>query len=122
MGAIILIVIALNFMSLKKWLVYGVTLAEQKLGSQTGQLKLKYVYNLSLGNYPILTKLIPFPLFCKMVDKALDDMKDMINNNELISKVLSVGNNDPEVEIVPDTEVPYKVLTTPADLADSESK
>ena len=69
----------------KSWLVWAVSEAEKMLGSGTGQLKLRYVYDSAVIRFPILAKLIPFTMFSKMVDSALDIMRNMIESNEAIA-------------------------------------
>lgn len=84
--------IALQFKSFKEWLVWGVTEAESYLGSGTGQLKLKYVYNLAITRFPLITKLISFNMFSKLVDFSLIRMREMLENNEMIKKALETDN------------------------------
>lgn len=81
-------VIALQYKSLKEWLVYAVSEAESVLGSQTGKLKLRMVYDMAVERFPILSKVIPFSLFSKMVDDALIVMKEMIENNKSIADAI----------------------------------
>lgn len=63
----------------KQWLLYAVVEAEKELGSKTGQLKLRYVYNLFVSKFKMLSYIISFETFSMLVDEALDEMKDMIN-------------------------------------------
>lgn len=80
--------VILDFSSFRHWLLYGVIKAETYFGSKTGKLKLEYVYNLALVKYPIITKLIPFKLFSKLVNLSLAAMKTMLSENEEIKKVI----------------------------------
>ena len=75
-------------MGFKNWLVWAVSEAEKMLGSGTGQLKLRYAYNAAIKSFPILAKLIPFSIFSKLVDSALDVMRDMIENNDSIAEAI----------------------------------
>lgn len=68
----------------QKWLLYAVTEAEKEFGSKTGVLKLRFVYNWFLEAYPLLSKLITFENFSQMVDKALEEMRHLINTNMAI--------------------------------------
>lgn len=68
----------------KEWLLYAVTLAEKELGSGTGRVKLRYVYNLAIDKFPIFTKLISFEDFSKMVDETLIIFNEMIKSNNNI--------------------------------------
>lgn len=73
----------------KNWLVWAVTEAESLFGSKTGQLKLRYAYELAIKRFPILAKLIPFSLFSKFVDSALEVMRNMIENNQSIADAVA---------------------------------
>lgn len=73
----------------KNWLVWAVSEAEAMFGSGTGKLKLRYAYELAIERFPILAKLIPFALFSKLVDGALDIMRDMIENNKNIAEAIT---------------------------------
>lgn len=87
-------------MGFKNWLVWAVTEAESMFGGGTGQLKLRHAYDLAIRTYPTFAKIIPFSLFKWMVDKALEIMREMIENNGKIAGVI-VGvepEEDPEAE------------------------
>lgn len=73
----------------KNWLVWAVSEAESVFGSNTGKLKLRYAYELAVDRFPTIAKLIPFALFSKMVDEALDIMRDMIENNKNIADAIT---------------------------------
>ena len=87
--AVFLIALTMWLMGFKNWLVWAVSEAEAVLGSKTGQLKLHYVYNLAVANFPIAAKLIPFTVFKKLVDAALDVMRDMIEKNISIAEAIT---------------------------------
>lgn len=87
--AVFLIALSIYIMGFKEWLVWAVSEAEKMLGSGTGQLKLRYVYDAAVIRFPILSKLIPFGIFSKMVDSALDVMRDMIANNASIAEAIT---------------------------------
>ena len=72
----------------KNWLVYAVTLAESELGSGTGQLKLRSVYNMFVLRFPKLSMIITFERFSELVDDALDIMRKMLEN-EKIANIIS---------------------------------
>ena len=91
---IIVGIIALQYQSFKIWLLWGVSEAEEFFGSGTGQLKLRYVYNLAVDKYPLIAKLTPFSLFSKLVDLALDAMREMIETNETIAGILQPGTEE----------------------------
>lgn len=87
--AVFLIALMMWLMGFKNWLVWAVSEAEAVLGSKTGQLKLHYVYDLAVARFPIAAKLIPFTVFSKLVDAALDVMRDMIENNTSIAEAIT---------------------------------
>lgn len=87
--AVFLIGLGIYIMGFKEWLVWAVAEAEKMLGSGTGQLKLRYVYDAAVVRFPILAKLIPFSMFSRMVDSALDVMNDMIANNSSIAEAIT---------------------------------
>ena len=69
----------------RKWLLWAVTEAEKELGSGTGALKLRQVYDLFVTRFPCLARVISFALFSRMVDEALEEMRDMLASNEAVS-------------------------------------
>ena len=73
----------------KNWLVWAVSEAEAMFGSNTGKLKLRYAYELAVERFPVAAKFIPFTLFSKLVDGALDVMRDMIENNKSIAEAIT---------------------------------
>lgn len=73
----------------KNWLVWAVSEAEAIFGSKTGKLKLRYVYDMAVERFPIIAKVMPFSVFGKLVDDALDVMRDMIENNKDIADAIS---------------------------------
>ena len=87
--AVFLFAFTMWMMGFKNWLVWAVSEAEAVLGSGTGQLKLHYVYDLAVARFPIAAKLIPFAVFSKLVDAALDVMREMITNNISIAEAIT---------------------------------
>lgn len=71
-----------QLLKVKEWLLYAVVSAEKELGSGTGQVKLRYVYDMFIARFPSFVKIIPFELFSAFVDEALDKMKGMLESNE----------------------------------------
>ncbi len=78
----------------REWLVYAVTIAEKELGAGTGQIKLRYVYDLFLNKFPWLAKLLSFEGFSKMVDEALEDMKHLIATNDHVNEFVEGGKDE----------------------------
>lgn len=75
----------------KQWLLYAVTEAEKDLGSGTGKLKLRQVYDLFLQRFPIVSRMISFEQFGQYVDDALDEMKRILAGNRQINKYVQTG-------------------------------
>lgn len=75
----------------REWLLWAVIEAEKALGSGTGQLKLRKVYDLFVVRFPWLAKIIPFEMFGKMVDDALDEMRELLENNEAVADYINSG-------------------------------
>ena len=71
-----------------EWLLLAVVKAEKELGSGTGQIKLRYVYDLFIDKFKFLALVIPFEQFSGLVDQALDTMKDMIANNKQVKEYI----------------------------------
>lgn len=62
----------------KEWLLYAVMAAERELGSGTGAIKLRFVYDMFVTKFPLLVALIPFTTFSQFVDEALDKFKELL--------------------------------------------
>ena len=73
----------------KEWLKYAVCIAEQELGSGTGQLKLHKVYDMFVEQFPAFATIVPFTIFSKWVDLALEWMREQLEKNESIKAVIS---------------------------------
>lgn len=72
----------------KEWLKYAVCYAEEILGSGTGQLKLRYVYDMFIEQFPMLATFLPFDIFSKWVDLALEWMREQLEKNASIKAVI----------------------------------
>lgn len=81
---------------IQEWLIWAVAEAEKKLGSQTGQLKLRYVYDMFITKFPGLCIFIPFETFKNMVDNALNELEEMIKGNEKLQMLF--GKEEEEKE------------------------
>ena len=71
--------------NVKEWLLWVVTEAENYLGSGTGKLKLRYVYDKCVEKFPAGKYLLPFSIFSAWVDEALILMRDEIEKNPHIA-------------------------------------
>lgn len=74
---------------IRQWLLWAVSLAEQKFGGGTGQLKLREVYDKFITKFPFISKIISFQTFSNLVDDALVDMKEMLDKNDNINDIIS---------------------------------
>ena len=73
---------------IKEWLLYACTLAEKELGSGTGQVKLRYVYDLFIDKFKFMSMIITFEQFSNLVDNSLDTLREMLKNNKEIKKLV----------------------------------
>lgn len=72
----------------KEWLLYAVSVAEAELGSGTGQLKLRRVYDMFVEKFPAIVKFITFDRFAELVDEALDELDKLLETNMAIKAVI----------------------------------
>ena len=68
--------------AVREWLLFGVVAAEKALGSGTGKLKLRYVYDMFLEKFPVIAQVLSFDKFSELVDSALEEMKALLSTNE----------------------------------------
>lgn len=104
LGVILLLVLVIGGIyvkGFKEWLVWAVTEAEKTFGSGTGQLKLRYAYELAINRFPNIAKFLPFSIFMKLVDEALVIMRKMIENNGKIAGVIVGVEPEEDVEAEP---------------------
>ena len=80
--------------NVREWLVGVCTQAEKELGSGTGQLKLRQVYDLFVVRFPWLAKVIPFRTFSEWVDDALVIMRDLLAKNEAVQDYVGVVDDE----------------------------
>jgi len=73
---------------MKEWLVFAVTEAEKELGNGTGQLKLRMVYGMFIDKFPWYVKVMTFEDFSKLVDEALEEMRNMLQNNKAVKEFI----------------------------------
>jgi len=64
--------------AIKEWLLYAVTMAEKELGSGTGKLKLRQVYDMFLQRFPWAAKVVSFDQFKWWAEEALAEMKQLL--------------------------------------------
>lgn len=73
----------------REWMLWAVIEAEKSLGSGTGKLKLRQVYDLFVARFPWVAKVISFETFSDMVDDALEEMRDMLKNDEAVAAYIN---------------------------------
>lgn len=66
----------------KEWLLYACIEAEKSLGAHTGQVKLRYVYDLFVEKFKFISMIISFEDFSDLVDESLDKMRELLNDNK----------------------------------------
>ena len=72
----------------KEWLLYAVIEAEKELGSGTGPVKLRSVYDMFITKFPKLSVFISFNTFSEWVDVALDYMEKLLADNKDVKAIL----------------------------------
>jgi hypothetical protein len=98
-GGIILIgVIVYLVVNQKKkiieWLKWAVVEAEKALGSGTGQLKLRQVYDWFCQQFSFIAAILPFKVFSAWVKVALKTLDDWLDNNKDISAYITGGGSN----------------------------
>ena len=68
----------------KEWLKWAVVAVEKTLGSGTGQLKLRMVYDMAIKEFPWLAGMVKFDDFSVWVDEALEWMRQQLDENRKI--------------------------------------
>ena len=81
----------LNF---QEWLKWAVAEAEKQLGSGTGQLKLRLVYDMAVEKFPWITKLVTFEEFSMWVDEALLWLNKQLESNMAVINMIKGGDDN----------------------------
>ena len=81
--------------NLKEWLELAVTEAEAALGSGTGQLKLRDVYDMAVEKFPWVGEFVTFETFSTWVDEALEWMNNQLESNENVKAYVVDGTITP---------------------------
>ena len=76
---------------ISEWLLLAVVQAEKELGGGTGQIKLRYVYDMFISKFKYLAFCISFDQFSNLVDIALDKMKEILSDNTSLQKYIEGG-------------------------------
>lgn len=72
----------------KEWLKWAVTVAEKEYGGKTGQLKLRYVWEMALKQFPWIERWISFEEFSHYVDEALEWLKNQLDSNSAMKQLV----------------------------------
>ena len=72
-----------------EWLKGAVAEAEKYLGSGTGQLKLRMVYDAFIDKFPCFSTIVPFALFSYWVDVALKWFEKQLESNVNVQKYVN---------------------------------
>ena len=76
----------------QEWLKWAVAEAEKQIGSGTGQLKLRLVYNMAVDKFPWITKLVTFEEFSMWVDEALLWLNKQLESNQAVINMIKGGD------------------------------
>ena len=74
---------------IQEWLLLAVVKAEKELGSGTGQIKLRYVYDLFIDKFKFSSMFITFSQFSLLVDGALIVMKVILTDNKNVQEYVA---------------------------------
>lgn len=86
--AVCVIAYGISMGKVKEWLKWAVLVAEKELGSGTGQAKLHMVYDMFVEKFPALASVLPFSIFSKWVDLALEWMREQLEKNASIKAIV----------------------------------
>ena len=76
----------------KQWALYIVIEMERIYGNGTGSLKLAAAYDAFIKAFPDLVPIVPFELFSKIIDEALDRMRHLLSTNLDIKNYVDGGD------------------------------
>lgn len=85
---------AFGFKRVKQWLIYACLEAEKEFGSKTGQIKLRYVYNVFISKYTFISRLVSFEYFSFLVDEALKTVRRLLEENQNIANYVEGKHGD----------------------------
>lgn len=73
----------------KQWLLFAVAKAEKELGSGTGKIKLRYVYDMFIAKFPAIALFISFTEFANLVDEALQKLEELMKENIEVNNLIN---------------------------------
>ena len=103
---------ATTLQAVKEWLKYAVTIAEAELGSGTGQLKLRMVYDMFLQTFSTLAGKITFEDFSAYVDEALEWLDNQLESNAAVAAIVAGEDETDYTTTVVETAVDADAETT----------
>ena len=77
-----------QYRQVREWILYAVIEAEKTLGSKTGQIKLRMVWDMFLERFPHISPFVTFEMFSSWVDNALVKMRTMIESNKAVAEYI----------------------------------
>lgn len=77
--------------SIKEWLIIMCVEAERILGSGTGKLKLRLVYDWFIDKFPAIAPYVPFNTFVEWLEEALEEAKHLMETNENVADYVNSG-------------------------------
>jgi hypothetical protein len=81
----------------REWLIWACAQAEMSLGSGTGALKLRAVYDMFILKFPIFSKIVPFSVFQEWTEDALVAFKSWLEENATKQSLFD-GDDNPPIE------------------------
>lgn len=76
----------------KKWLLQATAFAEREFGSGTGDLKLSHVYDMFVSKFPVVSTVITFAKFSKIVDSVLVELNALLESNDYVKNYVDGEN------------------------------
>ena len=73
----------------KEWLIFATIEAEKALGEKTGQVKLRYCYDMFIHKFKLVSLIVTFDEFSELVDEALETVRNMLESNEKIQQYVT---------------------------------
>ena len=61
----------------REWLIFATVEAEKALGAKTGQIKLRYVYDMFIHKFKFVALVVTFDEFSELVDEALEKVRNL---------------------------------------------
>ena len=74
--------------SIKQWAIYACALAQKELGSGTGELKMRYTYDLFVSTFPFLAQIISYERYKEIAENALLEFKRMLETNPNVKRLV----------------------------------